>query len=163
MSTSGRDPESIVGEIRANLERLESHLPKQVDGWALSQLSKLPFKAILYREALAWRMAELSRAALEEFEKGKLVAGITLTRAAVETSAALSFLCAKLEESVASAKVGDVDEYLMKLSMGIATNPPIDADTGDPATPRPIDQNRQVSRQRGEGDSRFQPSVRIAK
>jgi hypothetical protein len=60
-------------------------------------MSKLPFKVLGYREALAWRMAELGRAAIEEFEKDKLAAAIVLTRAAVETSAALWYLCGKVE------------------------------------------------------------------
>jgi len=48
---------SLMDEIRENLNLLESRLSKRVDGWALSQLSKLPFKVLVYREALSWRMA----------------------------------------------------------------------------------------------------------
>jgi hypothetical protein len=129
---------SLIDEIRNNLELLESSLPKRVDGWALSQMSKLPFKVLGYREALAWRMAELSRAAFEEFEKGRLAAAIVLTRAAVETSAALWYLCGKVEASVESAEIGDIDDYLMKMNMGIATDPPTDPDSGEAVTPRPI-------------------------
>jgi len=129
---------SLMDEIRRNLELLESSLPKRVDGWALSQMSKLPFKVLVYREALACRMAELGRAAFKEFEKDKLAAAIVLTRAAVETSAALWYLCGKVEASVESAEVGDIDDYLMKMSMGIATDPPTDPRTGETATLRPI-------------------------
>jgi hypothetical protein len=128
----------LVDEIRGRLGLLESNLPKRVDGWALSQLSKLPFKVLVYREALSWRMAELGRAAFEEFEKDRLAAAIVLTRAAVETSAALWYLCAKVETSVESVEVGDIDDYLMKMNMGIATEPPTDASTGESVTPRPI-------------------------
>jgi len=129
---------SLMDEIRKNLELLESSLPKRVDGWALSQMSKLPFKVLGYREALAWRMAELSRAAFEEFEKDRLAAAIVLTRAAVETSAGLWYLCGKVEASVESAEVGDIDDYLMKMSMGMATDPPTDPETGEAVMPRPI-------------------------
>lgn len=129
---------SRMDEIRKNLELLESRLPKRVDGWALSQMSKLPFKVLGYREALAWRMAELSRAAFEEFEKDRLAAAIVLTRAAVETSAALWYLCGKVEASVESDEVGDIDDYLMKMSMGMATDPPTDPETGEAIMPRPI-------------------------
>jgi len=128
---------SRMDEIRENLELLESNLPKRVDGWALSQMSKLPFKVLVYREALAWRMAELSRAAFEEFGKDRIAAAIVLTRAAVETSAALWYLCGKVEASVESAEVGDIDDYLMKMNMGIATDPPTDPETGEAVTPRP--------------------------
>lgn len=129
---------SLMDEIRGNLELLESNLPERVDGWALSQLSKLPFKVLVYREALAFRMTELSRAAFEEFEKERLAAAVVLTRAAVETSAALWYLCGKVQASVESTEVGDIDDYLMKMSMGIATDPPTDPSTGEALTPRPI-------------------------
>jgi hypothetical protein len=129
---------SLMDEIRKNLELLESCLSKRVDGWALSQMSKLPFKVLGYREALAWRMAELVRAAFEEFEKDRLAAAIVLTRAAVETSAALWYLCGKVEASVESTEVGDIDDYLMKLNMGIRTDPPTDPETGEAIMPRPI-------------------------
>ena len=115
---------SMMEKISRNLDLLESNLPKRVDGWALSKLSKLPFKVLVYREALIWRMAELARAAFEEFERDRLAAAIALTRAAVETSAALWYLCGKVDASVESADVGDIDDYLMKMINGIATDPP---------------------------------------
>jgi hypothetical protein len=83
-------------------------------------------------------MAELGRAAYEEFGKDRLAAAIVLTRAAVETSAALWYLCVKVAHAVESDEVGVIDDYLMKMSMGIATDPPTDASTGEPITPRPI-------------------------
>ena len=43
---------------------------------------------------------------------------ILLTRATVETSAALWYLSGKIESVVTSGNVGDVDDYLMLLSMG---------------------------------------------
>jgi len=129
---------SLTDEIRGRLELLESNLPKQVDGWALSQLSKLPYKVQVYREALSWRMAELGRAAFEEFRKDKLAAAIVLTRAAVESSAALWYLCAKVDTAVESADVGDIGDYLMRMIAGIATVAPADASAGEPITPRPI-------------------------
>lgn len=128
----------LMQEIRGNLDLLESNLQKRVDGWAVSQVSKLPFKALVYREALRWRMAELSRAAFEDFEKERLAAAIVLTRAAVETSAALWYLSAKIDDCVQSGQVADIDDYLMKMTMGIATDQPVNDTTGEPILPRPI-------------------------
>jgi hypothetical protein len=82
-------PESLFPEIREGLACLEMRLPRQIDAMAISPVSKLPFKAMLYRAALMWRMTELGRGALEHFEDDKLASAIQLTRAAVETSAAL--------------------------------------------------------------------------
>ena len=115
--------EDLMTEIQGRLALLESSLPKRVDAMAVSQTAKLPFKALLYREALIWRMTELSRGAFEDFEKNRLATAILLTRAAVETSAALWYLCAKLDAAMQAGTVGDIDDYLMKLIMGSRTDP----------------------------------------
>jgi hypothetical protein len=128
---------ALTNEIRQSLELLESSLPKQIDGWALSKKTKLPWKVLLYREALIWRIVELGRSALESFGGYRLVSGIVLTRAAVEATAALWYLCAKVASVIDSNMVGDIDEYLMRLSMGTATGWPEDS-SSQPAMPRPI-------------------------
>jgi len=51
---------ALMLEIPETLKPLESNLPKQIDGYALSPNSKLPWKVMLYREALIWRIVELS-------------------------------------------------------------------------------------------------------
>jgi hypothetical protein len=113
----------LLNECRVRIETLESNLPKHLDAMAISQTSKLPWKALLCRECLSWRMAEITRSALDNFEKDKLVAGMILARAAVETTAALWYLCGKVAAAVESKVVGDIDDHLMKLGMGIATEP----------------------------------------
>lgn len=129
---------SLLDEIRESLRSIGSDLPKRVDGRALSQSSKLPFKVLVYRSSLTWRMAELSRTAFEEFVNDRLACAVVLTRAAVETGAALWYLCAKVSDAVDSGQLGDIDDYLMRMIVGVATDPPIDANTGEPITPRPI-------------------------
>ena len=106
---------------------------------AVSQVSKLPYKALLYREALIWRMSELGREALESYQRDKLVSAIALTRAAVETSAALWYLRTKMDAVVKSGVVGDIDDYLMRLVMGKATGAgPTDPLQSNSVLPRPI-------------------------
>lgn len=115
--------ESLMGEIRGRVELLESSLPRRVDGYALSPDSKLPMKAMLYREVLIWRMAELSRGAMENLETENLSVAVILIRAAVETTAALWYLRAKLDDAVKNQSKGDIDDFLMKLLMGSKTVP----------------------------------------
>jgi hypothetical protein len=129
---------TCIHEIAETLAVLESNLPRRVDGFALSQKSKMPWKVLLYREALIWRMVELSRRAFESFASDQLVCGIVLTRAVLEVSAALWFLCAKVEAVVDSKIVGDMDEYLMKLAMGTATGWPENSVPSAVAMPRPV-------------------------
>lgn len=88
-----------------------------MDPVALSR-SKPPFKALAYRETLIWRVTELGHAALENFNHKRLAAAILLTRAAVETTAALWYLHNKVTAAVNAKSLGDVDTYLMRLSMG---------------------------------------------
>jgi hypothetical protein len=126
---------ALMGEIRLRLESFESNLPKHLDAFALSPDSKLPSKVLRYRESLIWRIAELGRAAYHEFEENKLVAGIVLTRAVVETSAGLWYLRSKVDDALNSNQVGDIDTHLMKLNVGIATEPPKPSE-GD--FPRPV-------------------------
>jgi hypothetical protein len=136
MTTSPESIADLMDEIRGNLDIFEANLPKRVDAMAVSS-SKLPSKVLWYREALIWRIAELGRAAFQSFERDTLVAAIVLTRAVVETSAALWYLWAKVDAAVESNVVGDIDDYLMKLVIGIATTAP-NAEPSDPEFPRPV-------------------------
>jgi len=124
---------ALMEEIRGRITWLESNLPVSVDAMAVSPESKLPFKVLLYRESLIWRMAELSRGAFDNFGADNLVSAIVLTRAAVETSAALWYLCGKVTTAVESNDVGNIDEYLMKMYVGIATGAPTEV-----VMPRPV-------------------------
>ncbi len=130
---------SLMDEIRGRLVLLESSLLERVDAMAVSQTSKLPFKVLLYREALIWRMVELARAAFQSFERDRLVSAIVLARAAVGTSAALWYLCAKIAAAVELDAIGDIDDCMIKLVAGMATGgPKTDASTTDVALPRPV-------------------------
>lgn len=70
----------LMDECRTRIQTLESNLPKRLDAMAISHMSKLPWKALLFRETLSWRIAELARSALQSFANDNLVAGITLAR-----------------------------------------------------------------------------------
>jgi hypothetical protein len=124
-----------MDEIRGRLELFESNLPKHLDAFALSPDSKLPAKVLRYRESLIWRITEVGRAAFHEFEEKRLVSGIVLTRAVVETSAALWYLRSKVNNAIKSNDIGDIDTYLVKLNVGITTAPP---KLEDGEFPRPV-------------------------
>ena len=75
--------DSLRAEIRDRIGAFRAKLPTVVDGFAISAESKLPFKVIWYREALFWRMTELSSTAYESIERDLLASGILVTRGAV--------------------------------------------------------------------------------
>jgi hypothetical protein len=62
-------------------------------------------------------MVELSQDALECFQKDNLASGVVLTRAAMETSAALWTLRRKIEATLLN-EVGEIGEYLKRLRVG---------------------------------------------
>jgi hypothetical protein len=109
--------ERFVTEIEERLQTFERNLPRRIDPVALSR-SKLPFKALAYREVLIWRVTELGRTAFENLHADRLAAAILLARAAIETTAALWYLFNKLNGAVNAGSVGDIDHYLGKLSVG---------------------------------------------
>jgi hypothetical protein len=109
--------DDLISEIQERLRLLNESLPHQIDLAALSR-SKLPFKALAYREALIWRVVELGEVALESFNTEKFAAAILLTRATVETVAALWYLQNKMQAALKSKNIGDLDKYLMRLSLG---------------------------------------------
>ena len=143
---------TLMEEIRHRLKVFESNLPKHLDAFALCRDSKLPAKVLRYRESLVWRVAELGRAALHEFEENRLVAGIVLTRAVAETSAALWYLRSKVDDAIKSNEVGDIDTYLVKLECGDSHSA---AEAGRRGVPPP-GEDRQVPRTGREGDGRLQ-------
>lgn len=114
--------EQRLQEIARRIEMMESSLPKRIDPASISLKAKLPFKALDYREALLWRFVELCRCALDHFNEEDLAAATILTRAALETVAALWYLNRKIKSVIDTEIVGDVDNFLMRLLMGSKTD-----------------------------------------
>lgn len=96
----------------------KDNLPKRVDPASLTLNSKLPFKAVSLREVILYRMTELGEVAIELFEKKKMVSAFIIVRAASETVAMLYWLHKKMKNVVVNQKVGDIDDFLMKVSFG---------------------------------------------
>lgn len=108
--------EQWIVEAEGRLAGLARDLPRQIDPVAMSR-SKLPFKAASYRETLIWRVTELGRSAVENFKLDRVAAAVLLTRAVVETTAALWFLRKKITTAVKAGALGDIDTYLMQLAL----------------------------------------------
>jgi hypothetical protein len=116
-------PDFLVRDIREILDRIEASLPQRVDAAWVSATAKIPFKVLVYRETLIWRVLELGRSALQGFETNKIASAIILTRAALETSAALWYLGAKLDGVIQAETLGDIDDKVMRLMFGSRVYP----------------------------------------
>lgn len=117
-----RDIPALMKEIRGRIDLLEANLPARIDAATISLTAKLPFKALWYRETLVWRFAELCRSAFEDYSKDKLCSAILLTRAAVESVAAMWYLNVKISQAVTIQRLGDIDSQLMRLLGGSRTD-----------------------------------------
>lgn len=60
--------------------------------------------------------------ALDSFKKQKSASAILLTRGAMETSAALWYMHEKMKTATGRGELGDIDDTLMKLSVGWKKN-----------------------------------------
>jgi hypothetical protein len=104
-------------EIAERLEAFARSLPKELDAPAIS-MKKLPGIAMWYRESMIWRFTELAQEALDNLNRKHFAAAMVLTRAAVETGAALWYLHEKVKKAIAAGDLGDLGEKLEKLAVG---------------------------------------------
>src|SRR3954452_18941088 len=102
------DLEELWKEDELRVRHLEKHRPNEIDGVGISR-SKLPFKALWYRESLLWRTVELGVSALDALKADRLASGIPLIRGIVENTAALWYLHDKSTETIRKRAVADVD------------------------------------------------------
>jgi hypothetical protein len=115
-----KKPQSVAeykAEIARCLDAFARDLPTQIDAPAISHV-KLPGYAIWYRETMIWRFTELAQDALEKLDRKRLASAILLTRAAVETAAALWYLDTKIAGAIKSGDLADLGEKLKQLVVG---------------------------------------------
>jgi hypothetical protein len=86
---------------------LSNSLSPAVDPATVSKTAKIPFKALLLRELLAYRLAELSTSACELFRDGRTIAATILTRAALEAVAWLFVLDKRVGKCLAKKALGN--------------------------------------------------------
>lgn len=104
-------------EIARYLDAFARSLPTEIDAPAISRV-KLAGNAVWCRETLLWRFTELAQDALERLDYKRLASAILLTRAAVETAAALWYLDSKIKRAIESGDVAELDEKLKQLVVG---------------------------------------------
>jgi hypothetical protein len=113
------DPKEDLKMLESLVTTLKENLIESVDGYALSQISKVPAKAMDLRETLYYRITELAETALELYHKeGRLISAFLITRAVHETTALFYWFYEKLEQTVKQKELGDFDDFIMKVLFG---------------------------------------------
>ena len=106
------DESRILQEARSEIAMLSASLPKEVDLLGLSTEYKTGAKVLMLREAIIWRMEELSRNALARLDDNDLVASAMLTRGVMETTAAVVYLDKLVTRGINEGITDDLDDKL---------------------------------------------------
>ena len=107
--------EDLIAELHETYSRLIKSLSTdRLYFSSISKKAKTPCKAVILREALYYRMTDLSGAAIELYQKNKVVPAITIVRAAFETAAFCYYVYEKLAQTVKTHDCVEMDSFLMK-------------------------------------------------
>ena len=102
---------------------IRSGLPEGFDIAMLTLNSKLPFKALSYREALIHRFSDLASGAADAAVAGRPVSAATLTRGSMETLARAWELRDRLHAFTNDPDTDRLDSFLMSRLFGSRCNP----------------------------------------
>lgn len=92
--------------------------PQEMKHEAYSTIAKIPFKVAAIKEIFLYRVVDLSKIAIELIDKNKCLAAAILIRSTMETTAMLYYIYNKMKLVVEKNDVGDIDEYLMRVTFG---------------------------------------------
>ena len=110
-----KDPVETARSVLAKLAELRPH---EIDLAGVARRYKPVGNTHMLREALIWRQEELSRGALEAIERNDGVTGALITRAAMETTAALIYLHGLVKGAIEGGMSDDLAEKLAGFLVG---------------------------------------------
>ncbi len=122
--TGAEEIAALLADARAHVEHITANLPVAVDPSEMMDwtTSKSPYVALCIREAQTWRAEEFARAACDMFERGDLVVGVSNTRGAVESIAAIWYLKCLIEAEIERGSADpEIYEKLRQLHLGSRT------------------------------------------
>lgn len=117
------DPNKLLDEAVQLAAHIRDGLPEGFDIAMLTLNSKLPFKALSYREAPIHRFSDLASGAADAAVAGRLVSAATLTRGSMETLARAWELRDKISAFSQRPDVDALDKFLMSRLFGSRNNP----------------------------------------
>jgi hypothetical protein len=115
--------DEMLAEVGESRNRLQARLLRQLRAEDVSDTAKVPFNVVMCREVLARRILELAPAALQTLAREQFAATALLTRAVVETGAALWYLAQSVKRAEESGESAEVRERVVKLLHGSRTTP----------------------------------------
>jgi len=117
--SNARTREDLLAELQETHQRfVQSLVVEKLHVFSISRTTKTPFKAFVLREALFYRMTDLSGAAIELYKQNKIVPAIIIIRAAYETAALCFYIYKNLNKAIEEHDFNEMDNFLMKAGYG---------------------------------------------
>ena len=111
--------EDLLAELQETHQRFVQNLVvEKLHAFSISRTAKTPFKAFCLREALYYRMTDLSGAAIDMYKQNKIVPAIIIIRAAYETAALCFYVYKNLNQAIEKHDSIEIDDFLMKAGHG---------------------------------------------
>lgn len=108
----------LIHEAEIRIQIIKKSLPVEIHAGGVSTIAKTPYKLLIFREALIWRLAETSEVALSLFKDRKHVSAIIMIRSVIECAAACWFILELIEEYQEKRSLTKLDEKVTRLLMG---------------------------------------------
>lgn len=109
-----------MDKLTAALHVLREQLVYEVNAETIGTASMTPLKAMVAREALLWRLVELTEATINCVDAGNGLSAVILARASIECTAVQH----QLNRAIISSKgmrPDDIDKKITRLLMGTRT------------------------------------------
>ncbi|MFZ5995254.1 MAG: hypothetical protein ACOYU4_09750 [Thermodesulfobacteriota bacterium] len=108
----------MIKEARRLADTIAASLPDRIQIAALTLDSKIPFKALSFRELLIHRVSSLASSAIDLFERDQIIPAVILTRSTMETAALIYALHARLTHFLNGENELELDSFLMRCLFG---------------------------------------------
>jgi len=118
-SSTAKSREDLLAELQETHQRfVQSLRVEKLHVFSISRTAKTPFKAFLIREALYYRMTDLSGAAIDLYKQNKIVPAIIIIRAVFETAALCFYVYKNLNQAIEKHDFIEMDNFLMRAGHG---------------------------------------------
>ncbi len=118
-SSTAKSREDLLAKLQETHQRfVQSLMVEKLHVFSISRTAKTPFKAFLIREALYYRMTDLSGAAIDLYKQNKIVPAIIIIRSAYETAALCFYVYKNLNQAIEKHDFIEMDNFLMKAGHG---------------------------------------------
>ncbi len=108
----------MIKEARRLADNIAASLPDQIRIAALTANSKIPFKALSFRELLIHRVSALASSSIDLFERDQIIPAVILTHSTVETVTLIYALHEHLTNFLKDKNKVDLDSFLMRCLFG---------------------------------------------